>query len=258
MTASVAYHLQEDGGHGGKRQEMDQLLVALDVDTRGRALELANLLRGTVGGFKIGSRLFTSEGPSLVSMLVDRGDRVFLDLKYHDIPSVVAQGVRAAARLGTWMLTVHATGGRAMLVAAADAARQSDRPPIVVGVTVLTSFDDAELARIGVTRPLPAQVESLAELAVEAGLDGVVASPLEVERLRARIGPAPTIVTPGIRGGGAGAQGADDQVRTLGPRDALSAGATYLVIGRPIIEAPDPLASARAIARQLDESPPCV
>jgi orotidine-5'-phosphate decarboxylase len=232
---------------------VNQILVALDVDTKERALELANLLRGTVGGFKIGSRLFTSEGPSLVSMLVDRGDRVFLDLKYHDIPTVVAQAVRAAARLGTWMLTVHTTGGRAMLVAAADAARQSDRPPIVVGVTVLTSLDDAELVRIGVTHPLSSQVELLAELAVDAGLDGVVASPLEVQRLRACIGPGPTIVTPGIRGGGAGKQGADDQIRTLGPRDALSVGASYLVIGRPIIEAPDPLASARAITRHLDE-----
>ena len=227
---------------------MEQLLVALAVDTRSRALELADQLRGTVGGFKIGSRLFTSEGPALVSALAERGDRVFLDLKYHDIPTVVADAVRAAARLGAWMLTVHAAGGRAMLRAAAEAARDAATPPLVVGVTVLTSFDDAELAQVGVERPLIDQVEAMAALAVSAGLDGIVASPREVGRLRERLGAAPTIVTPGIRGGSAGA-GGDDQKRTLGPAEALTAGASYLVVGRPIIAAPDPLASARDIAR---------
>ncbi|MCH7750362.1 MAG: orotidine-5'-phosphate decarboxylase [Acidobacteria bacterium] len=236
---------------------MDQLLVALDVDTRERALELADLLRGTAGGFKIGSRLFTSEGPSLVATLADRGDRVFLDLKYHDIPTVVAEAVRAAARLGTWMLTVHAAGGRVMLEAAADAARQRDRRPLVVGVTVLTSLDGAELGRLGVDRALPDQVDALADLATAAGLDGVVASPREVERLRARLGQAPTIVTPGIRGGvDAGQTGGDDQVRTLSAAEAVSAGASYIVVGRPIIASPDPLASARAIARELDARKP--
>ena len=233
---------------------MDQLLVALDVNTRERALELVDLLRGTAGGFKIGSRLFTSEGPSLVSTLADRGERVFLDLKYHDIPTVVADAVRAAARLGTWMLTVHAAGGRAMLEAAADAARQTVRRPLVVGVTVLTSFDPAELAHIGVARALADQVDALADLATGAGLDGVVASPREVERLRARFGPAPTIVTPGIRdGAGTGRRGGDDQVRTLGAAEAMSAGASYIVVGRPIIASPDPLAAARAIARHVKE-----
>ena len=227
--------------------------MALDVDTRKDALELADLLRGTAGGFKIGSRLFTSEGPSLVSALADRGDRVFLDLKFHDIPTVVAGAVRAAACLGTWMLTVHASGGRAMLEAARLAARQADRPPRVIGVTVLTSLDAGELARIGVSRTLPDHVEALADLVISAGLDGIVASPLEAERLRARLGPAPTIVTPGIRSATdtRGSSG-DDQVRTLSAAEALSAGASYLVIGRPIIAAPDPLAAARAFVRQLD------
>ena len=234
---------------------MDQLLVALDVDTRERALELADLLRGTAGGSKIGSRLFTSEGPSLVSTLADRGDRVFLDLKYHDIPTVVAEAVRAAARLGTWMLTVHAASGRAMLEAEADAARQTHRRPLVVGVTVLTSLDGTELARIGVDRALPDQVEALADLAIGAGLDGVVASPPASSSGCARVSARrPTIITPGIRGGaGAGQSDGDDQVRTLSAAEAMSAGATYIVVGRPIIASPDPLASAKTIVRQLEE-----
>lgn len=236
---------------------MYQLLVALDVDTRARALELSDQLRGTVGGFKIGSRLFTSEGPSLVSTLVDHGDRVFLDLKYHDIPTVVAEAVQAATRLRTWMLTVHTAGGLRMLQAAAEAARQSDRPPLVVGVTVLTSLDSRELGRVGIRRTLPDQVEGLAQLAVEAGLDGVVASPQEVARLRARLGRKVTIVTPGIRGGtGAETPGREDQIRTLGPAEALVAGASYLVVGRPIIASPDPLAAARAIVSKLEHIEP--
>ena len=231
---------------------MNQLLVALDVDTRQRALELADQLRGAVGGFKIGSRLFTSEGPSLVTALAARGDRVFLDLKFHDIPTVVGDAVRAAARLGAWMVTVHGAGGRAMLEAAAGAARQSERAPIVVAVTVLTSFDPHELARIGVSRGLPEQVEALGELATTCGLDGIVASPLEVSRLRARLGPAPTIVTPGIRGGAdCNPTSQDDQVRTLSAAEALSAGSSYLVVGRPIIASPDPLEAARALGRQM-------
>ena len=154
---------------------MQELLVALDVDSRDQALALADQLRGTVGGFKIGSRLFTIEGPSLVTTLADRGDRVFLDLKYHDIPTVVAESVRAAGRLGAGMLTVHTAGGEAMLTGAAEAAAALDQPPHVVGVTVLTSFDEGELNQIGVPRTLGDQVESLAALAVASGLAGIVA-----------------------------------------------------------------------------------
>ena len=234
---------------------MDQLLVALDVDSRDRALQLADQLRDVAGGFKIGSRLFTSEGPALVSALVERGDHVFLDLKYHDIPTVVAQAVLAAARLGAWMLTVHAAGGRSMLEAAADAARRTEHTPLIVGVTVLTSLDSTDLAGVGIRRELPAQVEALAELATTAGLDGIVASPREVTRLRGKLGSEPLIVTPGIRGGASvESSGGDDQVRTLSAGEALAAGASYLVVGRPIISAPDPPEAARAIVRELEKT----
>ena len=236
---------------------MDQLLVALDVDSRDRALQLADQLRDVAGGFKIGSRLFTSEGPALVSALVERGDHVFLDLKYHDIPTVVAQAVLAAARLGAWMLTVHAAGGRSMLEAAADAARRTDHTPLIVGVTVLTSLNSTDLAGVGIRRELPAQVEALAKLATTAGLDGIVASPQEVTRLRKKLGSEPLIVTPGIRGGAgteSSGSGGDDQVRTLSAGEALAAGASYLVVGRPIILAPDPQEAARAIVRGLEKT----
>lgn len=163
---------------------MNRLLIALDVDTADRAVALADRLRDVAGGFKIGSRLFTAEGPRIVRRLSERGDRVFLDLKYHDIPSTVAGAVRAAGDLGVWMLTVHAAGGAAMLAAAAEAAAATAAAPAVVAVTVLTSFDEAALRRAGVARAIPEQVDSLAGLARESGVAGVVASPLEVARDR--------------------------------------------------------------------------
>ncbi len=232
---------------------MDQLLVALDVDSGARALELADRLRGTVGGFKIGKRLFTLEGPSIVRTLVDRGDRVFLDLKFHDIPNTVAQAVSAATSLGVWMVNVHASGGRKMMEAAARAARETAARegrsvPVVIGVTVLTSMNDEALREVGVTTPLMEQVVSLARLAQEAGLDGVVASPQETHVIRGACGPDFKIVTPGIRGGGAVVSGKDDQARTMSAGEAIAAGASYIVVGRPIIVAEDPRAAAAAIA----------
>jgi orotidine-5'-phosphate decarboxylase len=230
---------------------MNEIIVALDVDTPAEAHALADTLRGAVGGFKVGSQLFTSQGPSVVADLVANGDRVFLDLKFHDIPNTVAGAAAAASRLGVWMLNVHASGGAGMMRAAADAARAEARkvgrnPPLVIAVTVLTSMDAAALAELGVQSPVASHVEHLASLAQHAGLDGVVASPQELPLVRARCGSSFLIVTPGIRGA-ADAKG--DQQRTMAAEEALAAGANYLVVGRPITRAPDPRAAAEEIAR---------
>ncbi len=233
---------------------MNPILIALDLSSADKALALADTLRGTVGGYKIGSQLFTSVGPSIVRTLVERGDRVFLDLKFHDIPNTVAGSIRAAADLGVWMVNVHASGGPAMLAAARRAADEAAQAtggarPLVIAVTVLTSMDAATLARVGVSRSPLDQVVHLATLTREAGLDGVVASPQETAAIRQACGPDFVIVTPGIRGGSAAA-GADDQQRTLTPAQAIEAGSSYLVVGRPITAAADPRAAAEAIGRE--------
>lgn len=235
---------------------MGQLLVALDVDSGARALELAKELRGLAGGVKVGSRLFTAEGPGLVKKLVETGANVFLDLKFHDIPNTVAQAVESAVATGVWMLNVHASGGVAMMQAAAragaDAALKAGvKRPIVIGVTVLTSMDEATLKETGVQRPLLEQVVTLARMAQTAGLDGVVASPQETAAIRAECGPEFAIVTPGIRGASAGTE-KNDQTRTMGPAEAIRAGASYIVVGRPIIAAADPRSAAAAIVEELN------
>jgi orotidine-5'-phosphate decarboxylase len=228
-----------------------RILVALDVPSAAEALTLADCLHGAVGGFKIGKQLFTAAGPDLVRTLVQRGDRVFLDLKYHDIPNTVAGAVRAAADLGVWMLNVHASGGAKMLEAARKAVEGAgDRRPILIAVTVLTSLDAADLRATGVDRsPLDLAVH-LARMTQAAGLDGVVASPQETPAIRGACGAEFVIVTPGIRGGSAAAS-ADDQQRTLTPAGAVQAGSSYLVIGRPITAAADPRAAAETIAAEI-------
>lgn len=230
------------------------ILVALDVESAAKAMQLADQLRGAVGGYKIGKQLFTAEGPAMVRELTSRGDRVFLDLKFHDIPNTVAGAIQSAVATGAWMVNVHASGGSAMMKAAAEAAAKAatalGKPrPLVIGVTVLTSMTDAALSEISVSRPMLDQVVLLAKLAKASGLDGVVASPQETRAIREACGADFQIVTPGIRP--ADQQGKDDQARTLTPAEAISAGATYLVIGRPITAAPNPRQAAEAITATL-------
>jgi orotidine-5'-phosphate decarboxylase len=234
---------------------MDKLLVALDVDTRQRALELTSALDGVAGGFKIGTRLFTLEGPSLVRDLVARGARVFLDLKFHDIPNTVAQAVESAVQTGAWMINVHASGGVPMMQGAVQAGRETAQrlgqpPPLLIAVTVLTSMNEGVLRDIGVNRPMLDQVVALAKMTQDAGMDGVVASPHETAAIRRACGDTFLIVTPGIRGASAQAK-PDDQTRTTGPAEAVRAGASYIVVGRPIIAAADPRGAAAAIAEEL-------
>ena len=230
---------------------MNQIIVALDVDSRAEALNLVNRLKGRVGLFKIGSQLFTSEGPEFVREVVAQGERVFLDLKFHDIPNTVSKAVLAAAALGVSMLTLHTGGGLKMMSAAANALKQKpdiEERPQLLGVTVLTSMAGADLAQVGVNVDVASQVIRLARLAEEAGLDGVVASPSELSLLRGQLGSAMKIVTPGIRPAG---NEVNDQSRIATPAAALHAGADYLVIGRPITASSDPAVSLEKILSEL-------
>ncbi len=229
------------------------IIVALDVADVSKAWHLAEQLAPVVGAFKIGKELFVSAGPEIVRKIREGGTPVFLDLKFHDIPNTVARAVAAATRLDVQMLTVHISGGVAMMQAAEqsaqETARQSGRPaPLVLGVTVLTSFDSNELAEIGVDANVGRQVERLANLAAKAGLRGLVCSPLEIADLRQFLPREMQLVTPGIR---MGTEKADDQKRTLSPKEAILAGANWVVIGRPICAAENPRAAAEKILASL-------
>jgi orotidine-5'-phosphate decarboxylase len=236
------------------------IIVALDFPSRDAALALAERLDPRLCRVKVGKELFTRSGPAVVEALQAKGFEVFLDLKFHDIPNTVAGAVREATRLGVFMLNVHASGGSAMLRAAAEAATSAAQElgvprPLCLGVTVLTSLDRRALeAELGVSSTVPAQVLQLARLCRQAGLDGCVASPREVGLLRRSLGSGWVIVTPGIRGGPPADVTAsrergrnDDQVRTATAAAAIRAGADYLVVGRPITSASDPVAAARAL-----------
>ena len=224
------------------------IIVALDVPDAEAALNLARQLAPTVGAFKIGKELFVGAGPDIVRAIRDEGGAVFLDLKFHDIPNTVARAVATAAQLDVAMLTIHTSGGRAMMAAAEAAAQEMDNTPLVLGVTVLTSMDGNDLQEIGVTEDPAAQVERLAKLATESGLRGLVCSPCEISTLRKVLPRELQLVTPGIRPRGSDA---DDQKRTLTPAEAIAAGADWLVIGRPITAADDPRVAAETILADL-------
>ena len=229
------------------------IIVALDVPTQEQALSLATELAPSVGAFKIGSELFTSAGPDIVRRLRATGAAVFLDLKFHDIPNTVAKAVAAATRLDLQMLTIHTGGGLEMMRAAEAAAQQTAlqsgrNAPLVLGVTILTSMDSNTLAEVGCEGNVGKQVERLAALAIRAGLRGLVCSPLEITSLRQLLPEKVELVTPGIR---TGSEKPDDQRRTLTPKEALGAGANWLVIGRPIYAAGNPRKAAEDILASL-------
>jgi len=233
----------------------DKIILPLDVDTAEKAVELVALLAGEVGAFKVGLELVNSAGFGVFERIRDAGaGRIFYDCKFHDIPNTVAGASRAAARLGVWMFNVHCSGGSEMMRAAKDAAVEESarlgKPcPLVIGVTVLTSIDQSALSgEMRVPGTVADQVVHLARLAQKAGLDGVVASPHEIEAIRDACGPEFVIVTPGVRPAGAEA---GDQKRVMTPSEAVSKGADYLVIGRPIIKADDPVSAARLIATRI-------
>ncbi len=230
-----------------------RVIVALDFPDAQAALAAAARLDARLCRVKVGKELFVAAGPAIVEQLQQRGFDVFLDLKFHDIPNTVSGACRAAARLGVWMMNVHASGGEAMLRAAADAVATATRPPLVVAVTILTSLGEEDMARIGFEGTVRERVEGLARLARECGLDGVVCSAQEAPWVRQAAGTSFHLVTPGIRLSG-GDKG--DQARVVTPVEAIRLGADYLVIGRPITQAADPVAVLESINLSLQTVPP--
>jgi len=225
-----------------------RVIVALDYPDMAAAMQLVERLSPAACRLKVGMELFTAAGPALVEAFGERGFEVFLDLKFHDIPNTVAQACKAAGRLGVWMLNVHALGGREMLIAASEAIAAVPRRPLLTAVTVLTSHADQDLREIGVEGSAGSAVQRLAALAKSCGLDGVVCSALEAATLRRDLGASFVLVTPGIR---TAADGAGDQKRVVTPAAAIANGASYLVVGRPITRAPDPLAALQSINQEV-------
>ena len=234
----------------------NKLIVVLDVETAREALNLFSALKDVAGMFKVGSQLFTAAGPDIVREIVARGGRVFLDLKFHDIPNTVAAAGVEAARLGVSIFDVHACGGSEMMRRTADAVaetteREGIPRPIIIGITVLTSADDSTLSETGLSSSTKEQVARLAQLADVAGLDGVVASPHEVKLVRETVERRDfVVVTPGVR---LAAIAQDDQRRAMTPAEAVRAGADYLVVGRPILKAPDPARAAHEILEEMEQ-----
>jgi orotidine-5'-phosphate decarboxylase len=228
----------------------DKVIIVLDVDSREKALHLVRSLKDQAGMFKVGSQLYMAGGPALVQEIIEMGAKVFLDLKFHDIPNTVKHAVLEAAKLGVSMMTVHASGGRAMLETAAKELRDKfgSRKPMIVGVTVLTSLDSAGLREVGVQRALDEQVVELARLAENCSLDGVVCSPREIQLIRKAVQRGFKIVTPGIRMPG---QSANDQQRTATPSDTIAAGADYIVVGRAVTDDPEPQAALERLIQSL-------
>lgn len=227
----------------------DRIILALDVDSAEKANSLVEELHEYVGVYKINS-LFNEEGPSIVKSIQENGGKVFLDLKYHDIPNTVANYAKAAAKMGVFMFNVHASGGFEMMKAAADAVKGLCKKPIVLGVTILTSLDQKAMGEIGIQGSVEGQVKRLALLAKKAGLDGVVCSPKEISIVREACGAEFVIVTPGIRPAWSET---GDQKRITTPKDAVDAGADYLVIGRPIAEAEDRAEAARKVLKEITD-----
>lgn len=226
-----------------------RVIVAMDYDNAQDCLALARQLSPGLCRLKVGKELFTSAGPALVEQLQTLGFEIFLDLKFHDIPSTTAAAVKAAAELGVWMVNVHASGGERMLRECRERLEQIREPrPLLIGVTVLTSMNEAELRALGIGRRPLEQVQHLASLSRRCGLDGVVCSAREASTLRDQLGEEFCLVTPGIRPVGSSA---DDQRRTMTPAEAVAAGSHYLVVGRPITRAADPAASCQAIVESL-------
>ncbi|HTY63239.1 MAG TPA: orotidine-5'-phosphate decarboxylase [Acidobacteriota bacterium] len=228
-----------------------KLIVALDVSDRPAALQAVDRLSGHVGTFKLGLEIFTREGPRLVEEIRGRGEKIFLDLKFHDIPNTVRGAVRSACKLGVQMLTVHASGGLAMLAAACEEAKASGAEPLVLAVTALTSLSQDDVQNLGVNGSVEQWVEKLAELAHGAGIRGLVASTKELPTLRKKFPGEMKLVIPGIRPAGSALQ---DQSRAATPAEAIRAGADFIVVGRPILQAPDPAKAADAIVAEIRQA----